>query len=443
MGTDRYGFGGYTFGYRSRNSPMVFEISSQSGIRSFCGVMEFIAPPNIVGVPSWMMEHLGIQRGQKVQIRKVTLHKGIFVQLQPHTNEFSIVSDVKATLEWVLRRFVALCVGDTIQIEHDGIICKFNVLKCIPDRAIAITDQDVSVDIVSPLDGSKIHDPISERESQLKEIEALEKQMKVNKESATVGSMPLEGERGVHYELCKNCFQKIPIVQISMHELRCARINWYCEPCNIVVLKTDKEKHEQEYHSEYTCEWCGDTMEKRKIINHKKNACPYRNVACQYCTLTMHYKKLFLHERSCGAVTEICLQCNARYPRFEMSTHKTSCTGVTLPSSPLKTPFYVPKYKDTYNNHQNKDDLMICEKCQKTFSSFEDFQIHVFTVHIVDDMPIAKETKPESPKKETVNETSVQPEPNEENVTMTEVPRSSKRTNEDLANTSLGDSDYT
>jgi len=243
MGTDRYGFGG--FGYRTRNSPMVFEISSQSGIRSFCGVMEFIAPPHIVGVPSWMMEHLGIQRGQKVQIRKVTLHKGIFVQLQPHSNEFSIVSDVKATLEWVLRRFVALCVGDTIQIEHDGIICKFNVLKCIPDRAIAITDQDVSVDIVSPLDGSKIHDPISEHESQLKEIEALEKQMKVNKESATVGSMPLEGERGVHYELCKNCFQKIPIVQISMHELRCARINWYCEPCNIVVLKTDKEKHEQ------------------------------------------------------------------------------------------------------------------------------------------------------------------------------------------------------
>jgi len=267
MGTDRYGGSGYSaLRYSRNNSPMVFEIASKSGTRTFCGVMEFIAPPNTVGIPSWMMEHLGIQRGQKVQIRKVNLPKGIFVQLQPHTSEFSYVSEVKATLEWVLRRFVALSVGDTIQLEHDGVICKFNVLKCTPDRAIAITDQDVSVDIVAPLDGSQLHNPQAEQESQQKEIEELEKQMKGH-EGVAVGKMELEGVKGVDYEICKNCYQRISIAQITMHELRCARINWYCPICDIVVLKTDQAKHEQEYHADYTCEWCGDTTEKRLILD--------------------------------------------------------------------------------------------------------------------------------------------------------------------------------
>jgi len=34
-----------------------------------------------------------------------------------------------AMMEWVLRRFVAVCEGDKIQVEHDGKHFRFNVLK--------------------------------------------------------------------------------------------------------------------------------------------------------------------------------------------------------------------------------------------------------------------------------------------------------------------------
>jgi hypothetical protein len=56
-------------------------------------------------------------------------------------------------MEWVLRRFVAVSEGDKLQVEHDGKKYRFNVLKCTPDRAIAITDADVSVEFAAPLDG--------------------------------------------------------------------------------------------------------------------------------------------------------------------------------------------------------------------------------------------------------------------------------------------------
>lgn len=56
-------------------------------------------------------------------------------------------------MEWVLRRFVAMSEGDKVQVEHDGKKYRFNVLKCTPERAIAITDADVSVDFAAPLEG--------------------------------------------------------------------------------------------------------------------------------------------------------------------------------------------------------------------------------------------------------------------------------------------------
>jgi len=436
MGTDRYGglggYGGYSYnayGLRTsnRNSPMIFEISSQSGIRSFCGVMEFIAPPNTVGVPSWLMEHLGINRGQKVQIRKVQLPKGIFVQLQPHSSEFTAETDVKATLEWVLRRFVALSVGDTIQIEHDGKVLKYNVLKCTPDRAIAITDQDVSVDIVSPLDGSEIPKPVQSSEpeplEEVEENEEKEKKEKVSSEPVTVGTMVDEGQQGVNFEICKNCFQKVPMAQYTMHEMRCARINWYCVPCNMVVLKTDKQKHEEEFHSNYICEWCGDSMEKRLVNDHKKNECSRRTVTCKFCKMSMQYFKKYVHESNCGAVTELCPKCSARYPRSDMEMHEKSCTGVpTVPTVPSKNP-YSPRNYNNYNNYNNSyynyksnanqdKDIMLCEKCQQAFNSFEELQVHVLTDHYEDDQLEEIKKLSETEKQEETTTTNTTTDPN-------------------------------
>jgi len=146
----------------------------------------------------------------------------------------------------------------------------------------------------------------------------------------------------------------------------------------MVVLKSDKEKHNSEYHSEYICEWCAEAMEKRRIINHKKNECSRRTVTCKYCNLAMQYWKRYTHEVSCGAVTEVCSKCNARYPRSAAEYHESTCGGAALSTSPPRKTF------SPRNNVKAGNDMMLCEKCQHPFSNFEELQVHVFTEHIND-----------------------------------------------------------
>jgi len=76
----------------------------------------------------------------------------------------------------------------------------------------------------------------------------------------------VEGSRVLILKFVSNVFP----AQMTMHEMRRHRINWYGVPCKVVVLKTDQKRHEEEYHS-----------------------------------------KCYI-----GAVTEICPKCNNRYPRI-------------------------------------------------------------------------------------------------------------------------------
>uniref|UniRef100_A0A6B2L427 C2H2-type domain-containing protein n=1 Tax=Arcella intermedia TaxID=1963864 RepID=A0A6B2L427_9EUKA len=346
-------------------SPMIFEISAPSGVRSFCGVMEFIAPSGSVAVPGWLMEHLGLSPGQSVQIRKVTLPKGVYVQLQPHSGDVNKMPDLKATLEWVLRRFIALTVGDTIEVSHENVKMRFDVLKCSPDRAIAITDQDVSVDFVKPLDGSEVTMPTAPAEK----VE--EQKAPVETRSGNITGVVDNSDA----PQCSHCLQRIPPAQFTMHELRCARINWRCPSCNMVVLKTDKDKHIDELHSIKPCEACLQPLEVREHAAHKKDDCPARTVSCQYCQLTMQYRKLFIHEQSCGAVTELCSKCRKRFPRSEQKSHEKSCnTEPTIPS--------VGKLKVTPPPPPPpKEDIFICEGCTQPFHSFDELQVHYLTSH--------------------------------------------------------------
>jgi hypothetical protein len=137
------------------NGPMVFEISSRSGKRSFVGVLEFTAPEGYAALPTWMMENLMVKESDPLQIRRVKLPRGQFLKLQPHSDKFYEVGNAKAMLEWVLRGFNALAVGDTIHVNHDHKEYKFDVLHVEPGQAIAITDSDLKVDFAEPLEGSK------------------------------------------------------------------------------------------------------------------------------------------------------------------------------------------------------------------------------------------------------------------------------------------------
>ncbi len=161
-------FGGisHSGGFFHGPSPMLFEISTEKGKRSFCGVEEFTAEEGSIVLPSWMLNNLGALEGAQVQVRRVNLPKGTYVKLQPHTTEFLEVNDTKAMLEWVLPKFVVMSVGyvkasvlayvvprDTIVISYRQKKYAFNILEVKPGRAIHIIDSDVTTEFAPPLSG--------------------------------------------------------------------------------------------------------------------------------------------------------------------------------------------------------------------------------------------------------------------------------------------------
>lgn len=50
-----------------------------------------------------MMQNLALQEGDAVKMRNVSLPKGTYVKLQPHTTDFTNISNPKAVLETTLR----------------------------------------------------------------------------------------------------------------------------------------------------------------------------------------------------------------------------------------------------------------------------------------------------------------------------------------------------
>nr|DAD28228.1 TPA_asm: hypothetical protein HUJ06_029696 [Nelumbo nucifera] len=106
-------------------------------------------------------EH-ALTRGDLVQLKNVTLPKGTYVKLQPHTKDFIEVSNPKAILEKTLRNYSCLTTGDK----------KFyiDIVETKPSAAISIIETDCEVDFVPPLDYKEPeHSGPSSRSSKLSE----------------------------------------------------------------------------------------------------------------------------------------------------------------------------------------------------------------------------------------------------------------------------------
>ena len=98
---------------------MMFNISNRALGRScHCGVMEFSAEEGVCYLPYWMMQNLLLESGGIVEVRNVTLQKGSFVKLQPHSTAFTQLNNPRVVLERALRNFSCLTTGDTIAIQH-------------------------------------------------------------------------------------------------------------------------------------------------------------------------------------------------------------------------------------------------------------------------------------------------------------------------------------
>jgi len=99
-----------------------------------------------------MMENLLVEDGGLIEIENVSLPKGIYVKLQPHTIKFTQLSNPRAVLEKTLRGFSCLTKGDTIKIIVDGFNYYLDIIETRPANAISIFETDVQVEFDPPKD---------------------------------------------------------------------------------------------------------------------------------------------------------------------------------------------------------------------------------------------------------------------------------------------------
>lgn len=141
--------------------PMLFELRNASVERvSHCGVLEFIAEEGMIYMPYWMMENLLLQEGDTVRVKNVTLPKGTYVKLQPHTMDFLDISNPKAILETTLRNFSCLTTGDSIMVAYNNKKYYIDIVETKPSNAISIIETDCEVDFAPPLDYKEPEKPV-------------------------------------------------------------------------------------------------------------------------------------------------------------------------------------------------------------------------------------------------------------------------------------------
>ncbi|CAL1385657.1 unnamed protein product [Linum trigynum] len=133
--------------------PMLFELQNDAADRvSHCGVLEFIAEEGMIYMPYWMMENLLLQEGDIVRLKNVTLPKGKYVKLQPHTKDFLDITNPKAILETTLRNYSCLTTGDSIMVAYNNKKYYIDIIETKPSNAITIIETDCEVDFAPPLD---------------------------------------------------------------------------------------------------------------------------------------------------------------------------------------------------------------------------------------------------------------------------------------------------
>ena len=135
--------------------PMLFELTNEAtNTRTHLGVLEFVAEEGRAYIPQWMMETLGLNPGQIVKIANCDLPLGRFVKIEPQLVDFLDISDPKAVLENVLRKFSTLTVNDVIEINYNDQSYGIKVLEVKPDESshgICVVETDLETDFAPPV----------------------------------------------------------------------------------------------------------------------------------------------------------------------------------------------------------------------------------------------------------------------------------------------------
>ena len=120
--------------YVTHKVPMLFEIKNEQNEKlTHSGVLEFIAEEGRTYLPQWMMNTLELTPGSLIKITNCDLNLGKFVKIEPQSVDFLDISDPKAVLENVLRKFSTLTVNDIIEVNYNDAIYGIRVLEVKPD----------------------------------------------------------------------------------------------------------------------------------------------------------------------------------------------------------------------------------------------------------------------------------------------------------------------
>lgn len=135
--------------------PMLFQLTNEAnGKLTHSGVLEFVAEEGRVYMPHWMMKTLELDPGDLVKINSCDLPKGKFVKIEPQSVSFLDISDPKAVLENVLRKFTTLTVNDIIEISYNDTIYEIKILEAKPEvvnAGICVIETDLETDFAPPV----------------------------------------------------------------------------------------------------------------------------------------------------------------------------------------------------------------------------------------------------------------------------------------------------
>ncbi|SCV03137.1 LANO_0G02366g1_1 [Lachancea nothofagi CBS 11611] len=135
--------------------PMLFQLTvPETSKVTHGGVLEFTAEEGRVYLPQWMMETLGVNPGSLLQIASTDIPLGRYVKIEPQSVEFLDISDPKAVLENVFRRFSTLSVDDIIEINYNNKIYRIKVLQVKPEseaNSICVIETDLATDFAPPV----------------------------------------------------------------------------------------------------------------------------------------------------------------------------------------------------------------------------------------------------------------------------------------------------
>lgn len=135
--------------------PMLFELDNEDkNLKTFSGVLEFVAEEGRVYIPQWMMSTLQLSPGAIIKITNKDVPLGKFVKIEPQSVDFLDISDPKAVLENVLRKFSTLTVNDVIEVNYNDKIYGIKVLEVKPEssfNSICVIETDLETDFAPPV----------------------------------------------------------------------------------------------------------------------------------------------------------------------------------------------------------------------------------------------------------------------------------------------------